>query len=280
MPKHATRNPSLNRRLSLLAALLALTAPITQAQTSAAPATPPVYDVATIRPNDALDSHFHVYSSPHDGHFRAVNVTLKTLLNNAFAMPDTRIIGGPSWLSSDKFDLEAKADSSVDDQLKDLTSEEGRLQKRQMLQLLLADRFKLAVHLETRELPVYALVVAKGGPKLPVSKENGNNESVTNGHMILSSANSVALLAEKLSLKLGRDVLDQTGINGRYKINLTWTPDVTAAPNASQLASSTRDVSGPSIFTAIQEQLGLKLISTKSPVQVLVIDHIERPSSN
>ena len=189
---------------------------------------------------------------------------------------------GSAWIDSDKFDIEAKTDPAVSDRMKNLTSDQGRLQKQQMLQSLLADRFKLSVHQETRQLPVYALVVAKGGPKLAESKENGNTVSAKRGHLIVQSRNSVATLAEELSKVLGRDVLDQTGIDGRYSIDLKWTPDDSAAPTptAQQQATPMPDASGPSIFTALQEQLGLKLQPAKASVQVLVIDHIEPPSPN
>jgi uncharacterized protein (TIGR03435 family) len=285
--------------LALAAALIFLAAPIAFSQTVAALPTPtpataspqtsdkstsmPIFDVASIRQNvSSTDNHYHIYSSPNDGNFRAVNITLKTLLNFAFAMPETRIVGGPAWIDTDKFDIEAKADPDVSDRMKNLTSDQGRLQKQQMLQSLLADRFKLTVHRETRQLPVYALVLAKGGPKFAESKENGTTVSAKRGHLIMQSRNSAATLAEELSKVLGRDVLDQTGIEGRYSIDLKWTPDDSAAPppTGQQQATPMPDASGPSIFTAIQEQLGLKLQPIKAPVQVLVIDHIEPPTPN
>lgn len=153
-----------------------------------------------------------------------------------------------------------------------------------MFQKLLADRFKLAVHWEMRELPVYALIVAKKGSKLQPAKETSQG-SGTSAHSSRSgsqfTAKGVTLpelaqaLSQELFRELGRDIIDKTEIKGRYDLTLNWTPDAGAATDAASSADS-----GPSIFTAVQEQLGLKLEPAKAPVQVLVIDHAEMPSEN
>jgi uncharacterized protein (TIGR03435 family) len=194
-------------------------------------------------------------------------------------MPETRILGGPSWIDTTKFDIDAKADGSVDAQLHLLSSDAGRWQKERMVQALLADRFKLVTHGETRELPIYALVVAKGGPRFGAIQANGTTINSGNGHIEVQASNSVSVFAEELARVAGRVVVDKTGIQGRYDLMLKWTPDdsPTAGLNGSTAAA---DASGPSIFTALQEQLGLKLEPQKGPVQVLVIDHIEMPSEN
>ena len=188
------------------------------------------------------------------------------------------MLGGPGWLNSAKFDIEAKADESVDAEMQKLDSDAGRLQKQKMLQALLAERFALKTHVETRELPIYALVVAKNGPKLEKSKANGTSINWRTGQITVQGSDStVGLLAEQLTKVLDRVVVDKTGIQGRFAISLNWTPDDGAAANSS---GSLADASGPSVFTAIQEQLGLKLVSQKGPVQVLVIDHVEMPTEN
>jgi uncharacterized protein (TIGR03435 family) len=193
-------------------------------------------------------------------------------------MPEGRVLGGPGWLNSAKFDIEAKADESVDAEMQKLDSDAGRLQKQKMLQALLAERFALKTHVETRELPIYALVVAKNGPKLEKSKANGTSINWRTGQITVQGSDStVGLLAEQLTKVLDRVVVDKTGIQGRFAISLNWTPDDGAAANSS---GSLADTSGPSVFTAIQEQLGLKLVSQKGPVQVLVIDHVEMPTEN
>ncbi len=240
-----------------------------------APSASPGFDVAVIRPNPGdMTGHSHIWSSASDGNFKAQNVTAMELIRFAFGMPETRIAGGPGWMRSEKFDVEAKADPVVDAQLRGLDSAAAREQKQHMLQALLAGRFALKVHEETRQLPIYALVVAKGGPRFQPSKINGT--TINNGNAYITVAGSdhtIALLAEQLSRTLGRIVVDKTGLDGRYELSLKWTPDDAAAPLSSADTSA-------SIFTAIQEQLGLKLESQKGPVPILVIDHIDLPSQN
>ena len=249
---------------------------------AAAPVSAPVFDVAAIHRNVADQTgHSHIVSSPFDGNFKTVNVSLKALIRWAFEMPETRILGGPAWMETAKFDIDAKADSSVDAGMQALSSDAGRQQKERMVQALLADRFKLLSHTETRELPIYVLVVAKGGPRFGAIQSNGTTVNSGNGRIAVQGSNSVALLAEQLAKVVGRVVVDRTGIEGRYDLKLKWTPDdgATAWFNGTGGASAAAD-SGPSIFTALQEQLGLKLESQKGPVQVLAIDHVEMPSEN
>lgn len=247
-----------------------------------APDSAPLFDVEAIHRNiDDRSGRNHIYSSPLDGHFRAVNVSAKMLARWAFEMPETRIVGGPAWFNSTMFDIDAKADSVVDSRMAGLSSDAGRREKERMVRALLAERFKLATHIETRELPIYALVVAKGGAKLGAIQTNGTTINSGYGHMEVQGSNSVALLAEELAKVVGRVVQDKTGIDGRYNLVLKWSPDLASAPVPNGSAgSSAGDNSGPSIFTAIEEQLGLKLESQKGPVEVLVIDHIEMPSEN
>jgi uncharacterized protein (TIGR03435 family) len=280
-----------------LAALLAVTS---FAQTSApSPATasplavtsvaaaPPLFEVATVKLNKSGGSSSHSNFDNERLRFSASNILLKNLLQyQAYGIPEPRILGGPKWFSTERFDIEAKADSSVADQLRTLSHDQRRLQTQEMFQQLLADRFKLAVHWETRDFPVYALVVAKNGPSLHASKESDGSSS-TSGSTGQLTARGVTLteiartLTQELSKELGRVVVDKTGIDGRYDVTLKWTPDTGAASvNSGTGDTASPPDSGPSIFTAIQEQLGLKLESTKGPVQVLVIDHLEMPSQN
>jgi uncharacterized protein (TIGR03435 family) len=273
--------PRLNRNsaILLLAALSITSLASSQSPSTQPPSSPtlkPEFEVASIRQNISATEHdrSHIYSAATDGNYRTVNAPLKMLLESAFNLPEARILGVPSSIASAKFDIEAKSDATLSQQLGKLPSDQGRAIKRQMLQALLADRFKLVTHMETRELPIYALVVAKNGPLIKPSQAggttiNGGNNSIA----VQGSDNTVALLAERLSLVLGRVVIDKTGLPGRYDITLKWASDDT-------LASASNAPGGPSIFTAIQEQLGLKLESTKGPVQVLVIDHVEMPSAN
>jgi uncharacterized protein (TIGR03435 family) len=291
----ASRTNCVRKLLFFVAVWAAVTAPTASGQGVPAPnaaasqSSPkslpaPVFEVAAIHQNTTDQSgRSHIVSSSHDGRFTAINVTLKALLQWAFAIADARILGGPAWFNSARFNIEAKADSSVDEQLRGLDSDVGRLRKQQMLQALLADRFGLKVHQETRKLPIYALTVAKSGPKFQPSQVNGTTVNARNGELtVRGSDNTIALLADALGKQLGRVVVDKTGLEGRYDLTLKWTPDELSDSQggASGARSSTSDASAPSLFTAIQEQLGLKLVPEKGPVAVLVIDHVEMPSEN
>ncbi len=273
----------------MLAHAASIAAPASYAQASSAappPASPsapqaaPVlaFDVASIRiDNSDASARSHIISSSNDSLFRAINVTLKSLLQWAYAIPDTRIEGGPAWLGQTKFDIEAKGDPAADDQMHALSSDEGRLRKREMLQALLAERFGVKVHEESRQLPIYALVLAKDGPKFQPSQINGTTVNGRRGEIhVQGSDDTVALLADELAHVLGRVVVNQTGLHERSDLDLKWTPDDSPA---SANSFPTGD-SPPSIFTAIQEQLGLKLVSQKGPVSVLVLDQVQMPSEN
>lgn len=244
---------------------------------------PPAFEVASIKPNKFGSGSSH--SGFDDGRFTATNIQIKTLLQyDAYEIPGPQILGGPGWLGSERFDIEAKVDDTVVNQMKALDREQRNLLKQQMVQQLLADRFKLVVHRETKELPAYALVVAKSGPKLTASKDTGGSTgtSSNNGKLTATGVTMAKLaqtLTQILARELGRVVIDKTGIDGKYDLALTWTPDDRSASmvNTSKEAS---DPPGPSIYTALQEQLGLKLELTKAPVETLVIDHVEEPTEN
>ncbi|HEY1947386.1 MAG TPA: TIGR03435 family protein [Bryobacteraceae bacterium] len=236
-----------------------------------------VFEVTTVKRNKSGGSGSH--SDFKNGHFVASNVLLKNLLQySAYGIPEPRILGGPKWLNSERFDIEAKTDSLTADRLRTLGREQRRLQTQGMFQQLLADRFKLMIHFETRDLPVYALVIAKKRPILHEWNESeGFLTSASTGQFTAKGktmAEIAVALTQELSKELGRVIIDKTGIDGRYDVTLKWTPESDATEG------STPPDSGPSIFTAIQEQLGLKLESTKGPVQVLIIDHVEMPTEN
>ncbi len=158
--------------------------------------------------------------------------------------------------------------------LQKLPPKEQSEQRRLMLRALLADRFKLKVHQETKILPLYQLVIAKGGPKL---KESHASKTTTNGIGRLTAQRmTMASLTRILTVVTDRLVVDKTGLTAEYDFDLRWTPD-DLQESAGEIPEA---VSGPSIFTALKEQLGLKLQPAKGPVDILVIDHIERPSEN
>jgi uncharacterized protein (TIGR03435 family) len=252
----------------------------TPAAHAAKVATPlPSFDVASIHPDAAADDgHHHIYNDPAESHFRAVNLSIKDLIQFAYGIPGSQILGGPAWLDSAMFDIDAKSDPAVDAQLHAMSSADARRQKQLMVQALLADRFQLTTHQETRQLPLFNLVIAKGGPKFQPDASVGNTvDSGRNRLHVSGTQDTVATLAHELAQVLGRVVLDNTGLSGSYDLRLRWTPD--NAPPA--LLNGEPDPNAPpDLFAAIQEQLGLKLESGKGPVAVLVVDRIERPSED
>ncbi len=252
------------------------------ASSSAVAMPPPVFDVAAIRQDKSGSGSSH--SATNDSRFTATNVSLRSLMQyEAYDIPGNRILGGPRWIDSTRFDIEAKMDDSLADRLRTLTEVQRRIQTKALFQQLLADRFKLAVHWEIKDLPVYAMVVAKKGPSLHQSKQpdGASGTSSNDGQFTgqgLTMAQIADALTQELSTELGRVVIDKTGIQGRFDIALKWMPRTgeDLLTDGMEAPSDSRS----SIFTAIQEQLGLKLESTKGPVQVLVIDHVEMPSEN
>ncbi len=268
---------------SLHVMLLAQTAsqsPAASSGTAAAPlASPsPVFEVTIVKPSKSGESGSH--SNFQSGRFIASNVLLKNVIQyQAYGVTEVQIVGGPKWLNSARFDIEAKADDAVTAQLRTLDRDQRRRLMQGMFQQLLADRFKLAVHWETRELPIYDLVIVSKAALQPAKHpESGVHTSASTGTFSAEGVTMTDLarsLTQELSGELGRVIVDKTGIEGRYDVALKWTPDE-GQPSADNGSGD----AGPSIFTAIQEQLGLKLESSKGPVQVLVIDHVEMPSEN
>jgi len=230
--------------------------------------------------SDGSDSDFE------NGRFTATNCSVKTLIEfEGYGIPESRILGGPKWIGTEKFDIEAKMEDGAVSRLQALPNEERRKQTRAMFQRLLADRFKLAAHWETRELPIYALVVARKGPNFQTTKEpDGRSGTSNNNGKFAARGLTMEQLADaltrELSRDLGRPVIDKTGVAGRYDFDLHWTPERDTVAVHEQTSGALASDSGPSIFTAMQEQMGLKLESTKGPVQVLVIDHVEMPTEN
>jgi uncharacterized protein (TIGR03435 family) len=239
----------------------------------------PAFDVASIHlAAPSPDGHHHIWNDVHQSQFRTGNLSVRDLIQYAYGLPKSQILGGPDWLDSAMFDIDAKTDPSVDAELHGLSSDDAAQQKRRMVQALLADRFALTAHKETRQLPGFALVLAKGGPKFKPAQVNGTTIDTYPSRLHISgSDDTVAVLARELEQSLGRVVLNQTGLIGRYDLTLSWTPDDRPAPTVNGAPDPNAP---PGLFTAIQEQLGLKLESTKAPVDVLVIDRVERPSEN
>jgi bla regulator protein BlaR1 len=233
----------------------------------------PSFEVASIKPSNSADRRvmFNVQS----GRFTAANVTVKKLIQEAYGIKDFQISGGPSWIGSDLFDLAAKPETSAKfDQIQ------------LMLQSMLAERFQLVLRRETREMPVYALVVAKNGPKFEKANESAQPVVRIRRGLLVAPRGNMAVLATQLSNFLGRTVVDKTGLTGNYDLKLEWMPDENQVANFQAMGvpegfgAPTPDPLGVSLFTALQEQLGLRLESQKGPVEMLVIERVEKPTEN
>jgi uncharacterized protein (TIGR03435 family) len=192
-----------------------------------------------------------------NGVLRVYNVTLKRCIRYAYAMPEGQILGGPKWIDDLRFDIIARADHPA-----------GEPELLTMLQPLLADRFNLEFHHESRTISGYALTLAKGGIKATVSDPNRRSGANGGRGFVDAVAFPVSELTIRLSAVLGRPVIDMTGDKRRFDIHLRWTPDDTATSDS------------PSLPTALQEQLGLRLEARKVPVDVLVVDRAALPSDN
>jgi uncharacterized protein (TIGR03435 family) len=228
------------------------------------------------------------------GRLSTTNSPLAFLIHRAYGVEAYQIVGGPAWINSEGYDIEAKPETNADQR-----------QMWLMLQTLLADRFQLKLHRETRELPVYALTATKGGPKLPAPKGGPCTEAFTGppapgqprpappcGPGIVAAGTGVAMQGLNVTMAkfttflgrmIGREVIDRTGFTRKFDLHLDFAFDdaIAGLPHSPGASDQPADsLARPTIFTAIQEQLGMKLESTKGPVEVLVIDHVERPTGN
>jgi len=216
------------------------------------------FEAASIHPNSS-GRDGSVVDFEDTGLLRANNVSLRTLIRSAYSLQDDQITGGPKWLDSDRYDIEARTGHAI-----------RAAEEKAFLQDLLADRFQLKTHTEKRELPVYRLEVAKSGFLLKPSQANSSQIRQTRGagrNQIMVVRISIHQFAGMLGKSLGRIVQDNTGITGDYDFTFTWDPE-----GASD--------SVPSVFAALQEQMGLRLEAGKAIMDVLVIDSAEKASEN
>jgi uncharacterized protein (TIGR03435 family) len=251
------------------------------------------FEVASIKPNKSTDLRIMVRAAP-GGRFIATNIPLQFLIEDAYHIKDFQLSGAPPWLKSEHYDIDAKAEGNP--------AYDAMLP---MVRTLLEDRLQLKFHRDSKEMPIYALTIAKTG-KLheaegecgprpatpPPPPEPGKLPTAPCGGFFVFpgrlSGQKVAIgqLIDTLSRFTNRVVLDKTGLSGKYDINLEYTPDQgqfqapPGPPPPGMPPLPPIDPNGPSLFTAIQEQLGLKLESQKGPVEIMVIDHVERPSEN
>jgi uncharacterized protein (TIGR03435 family) len=233
----------------------------------------PAFEVATIKPSESPQLSLKLSEA---GIFESSGTTLSFLIKFAYDLHARQIVGGASWLETEKYDVTGKPDQPGKPSLTQLKA---------MIRKLLADRFQLTIRQEKRELPVYAITVGKSGAKLVKNDSDPNGVWAGGiGPRSLSYKNitmaEFAAILKQAGTIVDRPVVDQTGLgSARYDLTMKWTPD--ASPSQPGGAEHPVDNAGaPDLFTAFQEQLGLKLESTKAAVDVLVIDHVEKPSAN
>lgn len=242
----------------------------------------PDFDVVSVRENKG-DGHMMSWRSTDDG-IDIQNLSIKNVIASAYDIKQFLISGGPSWVNSTGFDVQARVAAEDVPVFKKLSA----AQRGFMLRKLLAERFHLVVHVETKTLPVYDLVVAGGGPKVkasapdpppdpdadPTAKPKPRGWISMGSGMVKLNDMPLSGLANELGYSLDHPVIDKTGLTGKYDLSLKWRPDNQPASDG----NSGDDL--PGLFTALQEQLGLKLEPSKGPVDTLVVDHVEKPTAN
>lgn len=217
------------------------------------------FDAAAIKPSEAPPGSSGINTN--NGTLRAYNVTLRRCISGAYEIPEEQIIGGPKWISETRYDINARGSGGHTED---------------MLKTLLADRFQLVLHQQTETRSGYALTVAKSGIRAAVTAEGTRSTTNTSRTRMEAKASSTFHLAQKLAAILGQPVVDETQETRSFDFVLQWVPDeVMSKPPVGSDAAN-----GPSLFTAVQEQLGLKLEARKVPVEVLVVDRAELPSEN
>jgi len=219
------------------------------------------FDVVSLRPNTTGAGRS--IERTNSGHVMAENITAGSMIRHAFGIRASQIEGAPGWIETDQYDLQATTGTT-----KDLND----IELRPYWESMLASRFRMKFHRETKEMQIYSLTVAKGGPRLTENTSSGDTDThlTNNAHHSSLTSTHIAMpdFAALLGSRLDRTVIDKTGLAGAYNVKLDWSPDLST------------DTGSASIFTALQDQLGLKLESGKGPVEIIVIDRLERPTEN
>ncbi len=235
------------------------------------------FDVASLKPSEGLEPGGGIRPEPGGQTYKATNCPIKTMIQVAYRVKADQIVGGPAWLDTDRFDMEARAE-------KPSSADELHV----MLINMLMDRLQLKFHHEKKDMPMYALMVDKGGPKLtPHEAANAGEPWIDQAqekflHMKLKATSApMDYFAFRLSQLLDLPVVDLTNLHGGYDFNLEYTRDLPPGfPEGGKINGEEPDTSGPTIFAAVKQQLGLQLKPQKGPVEVIVIDHAEKPSGN
>ncbi len=241
------------------------------ATTQDASAKAPAYDVVSIKTHKS-DRGAGGWGFSPDG-FDYSGVTLELLITSAYGISENQVSGLPGWVRSNYYDIQAKVDAGTAEAWKKLSIRELAARQEPMLQSLLADRCRLKTHWETRELPVYDLIIEKGGLKMKEAPADEKHDGMLAEGHVKGRSTLLEAVSQNLSNWSGRTVVDKTGLGEkRFDFELTWTPEDQRDADPAN--------AGPSIFTALKEQLGLKLVPSHAPFKTLVIDHMERPSPN
>jgi uncharacterized protein (TIGR03435 family) len=226
----------------------------------------PSFEAASVKPGKANDDSSSWNSRP--GYLVMRNQTLNALIRIAYDLKADQVTGGPKWLDSDRFDVEARAAGPAKDP--ELLA---------MLQTVLAERFQLKIHRDTKLVPGYAMVVAKGGLKVrPVEADGRPRMNWGRGRIIAERA-TMKRLAEALARMLGSPVVDTTGIPGEFSFKLEWAPENSPSTSLAGAAPTEAPI-GASLFTVLQQDLGIRLEPRKAPIEVLVIERAEKPTEN
>jgi uncharacterized protein (TIGR03435 family) len=246
----------------------------------------PAYDIVSIKPNKSGSGGMSIGGGTDS--FKGTNLSIAMLLINCYPVRDDLISGLPGWTRSARFDIDAKIVDTDKKQMDKITGE----QRKEMLRKVLQDRFHLQAHLETKILPVFDLVIAKGGPKFTGATATNKDiaaaiteKHLMHGGMLVNDGEltagdiPISSLTYSLAGEVGRTVIDKTGLTGNYNFELKWTPEREGQANVDNGQADAQG-SASSIFTALEEQLGLKLQPSKGPVQTLVVDHVEMPTEN
>lgn len=242
-----------------IAAFSALCVDVPAIQAQPVPSMRPQFEVASVKSHDASESTSHTSLDRDPGRLTYINVTVRALLRQAYGLKVYPLSRGPDALSTDRYDVIAKIPPGA-----------SKEQIMLMLQSMLEERFKLIAHRETKELPIYTLVTAKSGPKFRPVPDDGSAPKIDSedGHQIRAHHISMDQLAAALQGSIGDKVVNATDLPGSFDLTLDFNVDENQSSD------------GPTIFEAVQRQLGLKLETGKGPVEVVVIDHVEKPSAN
>lgn len=235
-----------------------------QSQPSTAP---PAFEVASVKPTGRPPNSSSTGWTASHGTFTAHDAWVRAMVAVAYGVHAAQVHGGPAWIDTEQYDVMAKAESA----------DAGLDQMRPMLRTLLVDRFKLAAHHETKEGPIYTLSMGNSGSKMQEARDTEKTyvSAVARGHLVCTRINMLGLVI-MLSNTLGTPVIDKTGLTGFYDFSLEWTDPLARPANGSAQPAD----APPDLFAAVQDQLGLKLEAAKGPVEVVVIDHIEKASEN